>query len=145
MKQIKNCFSCVFNDEQFGCGKGKDAFKALYQNNCAEWHENNKIKDMETEKIVQERIFFEPISDFLDVTVRVLSPYAVGSYKDSYTVTAVFCDGECFMDFVVQNEFLEQILDNPNIDRAIVAAQEFLNLERVKQFKQDLHKKYQAA
>lgn len=100
---------------------------------------------MITEKIITETIFFEPISDFLDVTVRVISPYAVGSYKDSYSLTDVFCDGECFMDFVNQNDFVEQILDNYKIDRAIVEAQDFLNLERAIQFKHELNIKYQAA
>lgn len=100
---------------------------------------------MKTEKTIQETIFFEPISDILDVTVRVVSPYAVGSYKDSYSITAVFCDGECFMDFITQNNFIEQILDNHKIDKAIVEAQYELNLERVIQFKHELNLKYQAA
>jgi hypothetical protein len=100
---------------------------------------------MTTEKIIQETIFFAPISDFLQVTVRVVSPYAVGSYKDSYSLAAVFCDGDCFMDFVTQNGFVEQMLDNHKIDRAIVEAQDALNLERVIQFKHELNLKYQAA
>ncbi len=100
---------------------------------------------MVTEKLVQETIYFEPIGDFLDVSVRVVAPYAVGSYENSYTMTAVFCDGECFMDFVIQNNFTEQILDNYKLDKAIKDAQDFLNLERVIQFKHELNQKYQAA
>ena len=97
---------------------------------------------MITEKIITETIFFESISDFLDVSVRVVAPFAVGSYEHSYKLVAVFCDGECFMDFVNQNNFVEQILDNHKIDRAIVDAQNFLNQEILMDFKQ---KKYENA
>ncbi len=100
---------------------------------------------MITEKIIQETIFFEPINDFLQVSVRVLAPYAVGSYEKSYTMTNVFCDGECFMDFVIQNNFTEQILDNYKLDRAICKAQDELNLEYIIQDKYQSEQKLQAA
>lgn len=86
---------------------------------------------MTTEKLVQETIFFEPIDDFLDVTVRVVAPYSVGSFEKSYKLKDVIWHGECFMDFVVQNNFVEQVLDSYKLDRAICKAQDELNLEHV--------------
>lgn len=88
-------------------------------------------------KNINKRFFFEPIQDFLEITIQVSDPLVTG-YEKSYELLAVFCDGECFMDFVCQNNFTNQILDTPEIDKAIVTAQNDFFQERMNQFRDEL-------
>lgn len=84
-------------------------------------------------KIVQESIYFPPIGEVIDVTVCVATP-SVGGHK----LTAVFCDGEDFMEFITQNDYTEQILDNQIIDKAICVAQDEIRLDELIKFKHEL-------
>lgn len=84
-------------------------------------------------KIVQETIYFAPIGDIIDVTVIVLSP-SVGKHH----LTAVFCDGEDFIDFIIKNDYTEQILNNQLIDKSICLAKDEMRLDELIKFRDEL-------
>jgi hypothetical protein len=84
-------------------------------------------------RIVQETIYFAPIGDIIEVRVCVFSP----NIKD-HKITAIFCDGEDFLDFVNQNGYTEQVLDNQLIDKSICLAQDEIRLESLIQFRDEL-------